>query len=70
METTLIATYKKRTLILDKDLPLQPKTKVKVTIDLPIKEEKKSFLEQAIELDFDAPADWSQKVDEYLYGVK
>ncbi|MCL5991330.1 MAG: hypothetical protein M1419_04435 [Bacteroidetes bacterium] len=55
METTLIATYKNRTLLLDKDLPLKPKTKVKVIIDLPSKNEKKSFLEQAVELDFDAP---------------
>ncbi|OGU14401.1 MAG: hypothetical protein A2X61_12845 [Ignavibacteria bacterium GWB2_35_12] len=69
MVTTLIATYKNRALLLDKDLPLQPKTKVKITIDLPAKDEKKSFLEQAVELDFDAPSDWSKRVDEYLYGV-
>jgi len=29
---------------------------------------KKTFLEIAMEQDFEAPADWSSRVDEYLYG--
>ena len=69
METTLIATYNERTLIFDNDLPFKPLSKFKVKIDIPTEEKLYSFLDTALNQDFDAPSDWSEKVDEYLYKV-
>jgi hypothetical protein len=68
METTYIATYKERTLILDNDLPLKPLSKIRVKIELPSQQKENSFLNTAIKQDFKASEDWSEKVDEYLYG--
>lgn len=68
MESTLIATYHERKLILDNDLPLKPLSKIKIKIELPTQEGDNSFLETAMKQDFIAPEDWSEKVDEYLYG--
>lgn len=50
--------------MLAQELPLQQHSKIK--IDLRKSDIQYSFLEKAIELDFEAPPDWSVKVDEYL----
>lgn len=64
MENVLTATKKNKTLVLAQELPLQQHSKIK--IDLRKSDIQYSFLEKAIELDFEAPPDWSVKVDEYL----
>ncbi len=66
METVLTATKKNKTLMLAQELPLQQHSKIKIKIDLPKSDIQYSFLKKAIELDFEAPEDWSVKVDEYL----
>jgi len=43
-----------------------PDTKIKLQI-LSFAEENKSFLEVAGSLNINGPADWSEKIDEYLY---
>ena len=49
---------------------LEPNTRVRITVeDLPEKgSPARSFLETARSLNLDGPADWSEKVDDYLYG--
>jgi len=66
VETVLTATYKNNTLVLDKELPLEQHSRIKITIDLPKSDIQYSFLEKASALDFEASPDWSVKVDEYL----
>ena len=66
MENVLTATKKNKTLVLAQELPLQQHSKIKIKIDLRKSDIQYSFLEKAIELDFEAPPDWSVKVDEYL----
>ena len=62
MESTLIATYHERKLILDNDLPLKPLSKIKIKIELLSKESDNSFLDTAMRQDFIAPEDWSEKI--------
>ncbi|MFH1050011.1 MAG: hypothetical protein V1779_03660 [bacterium] len=68
MESTYIATYKEGTLILDNDLPVKPLSRVRIKVELPDIEKNKTFLDTAMSQKFTAPEDWSEKVDDYLYG--
>lgn len=54
----------------DVPLDLTPNTKVKITIQLPEIEISKSmsFLDTANSLKLEGPADFSEKLDDYLYG--
>jgi hypothetical protein len=55
---------------LDKSLPLPPNSRVIVTVQLV--EEKRStpysFLDVALSLKLEGPADMSENLDKYLYG--
>ena len=49
---------------------LKPNTRVHLIleVDEPATKAPKSFLQTARELELDGPADWSENLDEYLYG--
>ena len=51
-------------------LNLKPNTRVSITVDVPEAnlEDHGSFLETALSLGLEGPADWSDKIDSYLYG--
>lgn len=50
-------------------LSLKPDTHVRISV-LPHDEKNESFLNTARSLQLDGPPDWSEKLDEYLYGGK
>jgi predicted DNA-binding antitoxin AbrB/MazE fold protein len=47
---------------------LEPNTRVKITFKTEPATKLRSFLDTARSLNLDGPADWSEKVEEYLYG--
>jgi hypothetical protein len=47
---------------------LEPDTRVKITFKTEPPANRRSFLETARRLNLDGPADWSARVDDYLYG--
>jgi len=51
-------------------IELKPNTRVKLVFDvvLPSEVDETSFLDVAKSLQLDGPADWSERVDDYLYG--
>jgi hypothetical protein len=58
--------------VLHTDLPLDliPNTKVKIIIELPEMENNKSmsFLDTACSIKLEGPVDFSEKLEDYLYG--
>ena len=52
-------------------IALAPNTRVRMTIEtvLPAEGKAPSFLRTARALNLAGPADWSAKIDEYLYGA-
>jgi hypothetical protein len=70
MTHTIEAVYDGVVLRPDTTLPLEPNTRVRLTMEvlsatsLP----QASFLETAKSLKLSGPADWSANVDQYLYG--
>ncbi len=50
-----------------KPVKIQPNTKVRILVEYP-ETTLVSFLDVAQSLNLEGPADWSQKIDEYLYG--
>jgi hypothetical protein len=71
MTTAIYAIYRDKMLILDDKLPFEENKRLKVTIDIPVEEPKNSFsfFKTAMEANIEGPPDWSEHVDEYLYGV-
>lgn len=52
-------------------LALEPNTRVRITIETePAKQKRASFLQTARSLELEGPSDWSENVDDYLYGNK
>lgn len=51
-------------------LALEPNTRVRITVEIDQTEEpkKRSFLQTARSLNLDGPSDWSERIEEYLYG--
>ncbi|AUB83710.1 antitoxin AF2212-like protein [Candidatus Thiodictyon syntrophicum] len=51
-------------------IALAPNTRVRMAIESlpPAEQEAPSFLRTARALELEGPPDWSEKVDEYLYG--
>jgi predicted DNA-binding antitoxin AbrB/MazE fold protein len=52
------------------EVDLEPNTRVRITIeesDAP-KTKAYSFLDTAASLNLEGPPDWSERIDEYLYG--
>jgi hypothetical protein len=69
MTKTLLATFDGEVLRPAEKLPLDPNTQVRITVELPGEPENNlSFLDTALALNLEGPADWSEHVDDYLYG--
>lgn len=70
MTTTLYATFDGEVLRPDLPVPLAPNTRVRVTIEATETEpvQPTSFLRTAESLNLEGPADWSERLDDYLYG--
>ena len=54
----------------DNPLQIEANTRVRLTLETlpPEKASPKSFLQTALSLNLDGPADWSVKIDDTLYG--
>ncbi len=70
MSKTIEAVFDGEVLRPDEPLELRPNTRVRVTIEEPAtaKRESRSFLRTARSLDLQGPSDWSERLEEYLYG--
>lgn len=68
IEQTLETTYNNRTILLDRDLPLKPMSRIRIKVFIEDEKKEYSFFEQAKKMDFDAPPDCSENVDMYMYG--
>ena len=73
MTKTLEAVFDGEVLRLIEPLSLEPNTRVRLTLEVDESADEptpKSFLQTARELDLGGPPDWSENVDDYLYGSK
>ena len=72
MTQTLEAVFDGTVLCPDEPLELAPNTRVRVTIEAVETSEKQptSFLQTARSLNLEGPSDWSERLDEYLYGMR
>ena len=74
MTWTIMATYDGSKLILDEPLPLEPGTRVWLTVHDAAEQLGSdsspgiSFIDTARSMHLDGPSDWSARVDHYLYG--
>lgn len=70
MTTVLYATYDGQVLHPDKPLLLAPNTRVHLILETaePTEPATASFLQTAQALNLEGPADWSARLEEYLYG--
>jgi hypothetical protein len=68
--TRISATYDGSVLHLDEPLPLPPNTRVVVTVETrqAASPPSRSFFRTASSLRLEGPPDWSERIDEYLYG--
>jgi predicted DNA-binding antitoxin AbrB/MazE fold protein len=68
MTTTIEATFDGEVLRPDQPLKLEPNTRVTLVVTAPdTSEPEESFLETAMSIHLDGPADWSENLDRYLY---
>jgi predicted DNA-binding antitoxin AbrB/MazE fold protein len=72
MTKTLEATYDGEVLRPDEPLELEPNTRVQITIETqhPTLSNGSSFLKTARSLNLEGPPDWSDRLEEYLYGAQ
>ena len=70
MVHTIDAVFDGKVLLPDGPLPLEPNTRVRITVESvePRPATSASFLETAQSLNLDGPPDWSENIDKYLYG--
>ena len=70
MTKTLKAVFDGEVLRPVEPVGLKPNTRVRLTLEVDdsVEEKPKSFLNTARELELDGPPDWSEKLDDYLYG--
>ena len=69
MLKTIHATFDGSVLRPETDLALEPNTRVRLTLEvLPPSSLPLSFLTTARNLELSGPPDWSEKLDDYLYG--
>jgi predicted DNA-binding antitoxin AbrB/MazE fold protein len=70
MNETIDATFDGKVFRPEKPVGLMPNTHVKIIVktEPPTKDRKLSFLQTAKELKLEGPRDWSENIDEYLYG--
>lgn len=69
MGKTMYATFDGHVLRPDDLIALEPNTRVKITIETESdsKPKRKSFLKTARSLKLEGPADWSARLEDYLY---
>ena len=69
MSRTIEAIFDGEVLRPQEPLKLQPNTKVRITIEesTTAKLNPRSFLQTARSLNLEGPADWSERIEEYLY---
>lgn len=70
MTTALYATFDGEVLRPDKPLLLAPNIRVRLILETaePAEPAAASFLQTAQALNLEGPADWSTRLEEYLYG--
>ncbi len=70
MTKTLFATFDGEVLRPEEPVSLAPNTRVRVTIETTEESDASgaSFLRTAQALNLEGPADWSARIEEYLYG--
>jgi len=71
MTQTLEAIFDGEVLRPESSIDLQPNTKVRLTVEIIEQnvEKPKSFLETSRSLKLQGSPDWSEKIDDYLYGA-
>ncbi|MDT4895182.1 MAG: hypothetical protein QOH25_259 [Acidobacteriota bacterium] len=72
MSKTLEAIFDGEVLRPDEPIEMEPNTRVRLTIESVNVSEKepKSFLQTARSLNLHGPSNWSERLDEYLYGTE
>lgn len=73
MTTTMYATFDGEVFRPEGFIPLEPNTRVRVMVDEEPLVKKKtgepgSFFRAALAANIDGPPDWSERLDDYLYG--
>jgi len=70
MATTLTATFDGTVLRLDEPLGLAPNTRVRIMLEPEgaAAAKSRSFLNTARSLELEGPSDWSERLEDYLYG--
>lgn len=70
MTTTLYALFDGKNLLPEKPIQLAPNTRVRLIIETAEPEEPVtvSFLQTAQSLNLEGPADWSERLEDYLYS--
>lgn len=69
MLKTMNATFDGKVLRPDIPIKIKPNTRVRITIEtFNEKSKTRSFLHTAQSLKLDGPPDWSDQLEEYLYG--
>ncbi|MBI5525325.1 MAG: hypothetical protein HY897_03255 [Deltaproteobacteria bacterium] len=72
MTRKLFATFDGAVLRPEEPMPLAPNTRVLITVqdEDPESPQAPSFLRTARALDLNGPPDWSEKLEDYLYGTR
>lgn len=70
MTTTIYLTFDGEVFLPDQPVPLAPNTRVRAVLETDEYDQRprKSFLDTAESLRLEGPADWSTRLDDYLYG--
>ena len=70
MDKTIEAIYDGEAFVPKEPVSLKPNTRVRLTFEttLTAVDEITSFLDVALSLNLEGPPDWSEKLEEYLYG--
>ena len=71
MTTTIQAVFDGEVLRPDRPLKLEPNTRVTLVVTTPdVSEPSESFLDTAMSINLEGPADWSENLDRYLYEAR
>ena len=70
MTKTLHAVYDGKVLRPEEPLNLKPNIRVRITVEMAMEEKPKrtSFFQTARSLQLEGPSDWSERIEDYLYG--
>jgi hypothetical protein len=70
MTRTVRATFDGEVLRPEEPLPIEPNTSVQITVEVPEESPAQaySFLRKARSLDLESPPDWSERLEDHLYG--